>query len=196
MSIKHKYGEPVLIFLAVYLFHYVICQCGEMLFIYSYTYISEIIPSLVKTVNPINTPDEYEIYLKGIATAGAFVGLFIMNYVALRLDNGKFERVITKTDGQYTMRDGLKLYFDEFFISDVIASSIIIGPFVCGAYFIPEKLLDKGLIFLFRIGVSLIEFYGIVGSVAIAILFSLLTRLISVCLVLRTWRALWLSGSV
>lgn len=196
MSIKHKYVEPVLIFLAVYLFHYVICQCGELLFIYSYTYLSEVVPSIVKTVNPISTPNEYEIYLKCIATSGAFVGLFITNYVCLRLDNAKFEHVITKTDGQYTMKDGLRLYFSEFFISDVIASSIIIGPFVCGACFIPEKLLDKGLIFVFRIGVSLIEFYGIVGSVLIAILFSLITRLISVPLVLRAWRALWLSGAV
>ena len=196
MSIKHKYVEPVLIFLAVYLFHYVICQCGEMLFIYSYTYISETVPSLVKTVNPISTPNEYEIYLKGIATAGAFVGLFITNYVCLRLDNAKFEHVITKTDGQYTMTDGLKLYFGEFLISDVIASSLTVFPLVLGAYFIPEKLLDKGLIFLFRLGVSLIEFYGPVGSVVIAIVFSLLTRLLCVPLALKTWRALWLSGSV
>lgn len=119
MSIKHKYVEPVLIFLAVYLFHYVICQCGELLFIYSYTYLSEVVPSLVKTVNPITTPDEYEMYLKGICTVGTLIGLFIMNYISLRLDNGKFEHMITKTDGQYTMKDGLRLYFSEFFISDI-----------------------------------------------------------------------------
>jgi hypothetical protein len=196
MSIKHKYVEPVLIFLAVYLFSYLFCQCGELLFIYSYNYLAEVVPSVVQTVNPIHTPDEYELYLRSIATVGALVGTFLINYISLRLDNVKFEHVITETDGQYTMREGLALYFREFLRSDVIASTLPIALLVAGAYFIPEKLLDRGLIILFKPGASLIEFYGIVGSVIIAVIFSLLTRIASIPLALRTWRALWLSGSV
>ena len=196
MSIKHKYVEPVLIFLAVYLFNYLLCQCGELLFIYSYNYLAEVMPSVVDTVNPIHTPDEYELYLKGVATFGALVGLFLINYVSLRMDNEKFEYLITKTDGQYRLKDGLKLYFAEFFKSDAIASTIAVGVLVAGASFIPEKLLDRGLIFIFRLGVSLAEFYGPVGAVAVAVLFSFVTRMLSVPLCVRTWRALWLSGSV
>ena len=196
MSIKQKYVTPVLIFLAVYLFNYLLCQCGELLFIYSYNYLAEVMPSVVDTVNPIHTPDEYELYLKGVATFGALVGLFLINYVSLRMDNEKFEYLITKTDGQYRLKDGLKLYFAEFFKSDAIASTIAVGVLVAGASFIPEKLLDRGLIFIFRLGVSLVEFYGPVGAVAVAVLFSFVTRMLSVPLCVRTWRALWLSGSV
>ena len=196
MSIKQKYVTPVLIFLAVYLFNYLLCQCGELLFIYSYNYLAEVMPSVVDTVNPIHTPDEYELYLKGVATFGALVGLFLINYVSLRMDNEKFEYLITKTDGQYRLKDGLKLYFAEFFKSDAIASTIAVGVLVAGARFIPEKLLDRGLIFIFRLGVSLVEFYGPVGAVAVAVLFSFVTRILSVPLCVRTWRALWLSGSV
>ena len=196
MSIKQKYVTPVLIFLAVYLFNYLLCQCGELLFIYSYNYLAEVMPSVVDTVNPIHTPDEYELYLKGVATFGALVGLFLINYVSLRMDNEKFEYLITKTDGQYRLKDGLKLYFAEFFKSDAIASTIAVGVLVAGASFIPEKLLDRGLIFIFHLGVSLIEFYGPVGTVAVAVLFSFVTRILSVPLCVRTWRALWLSGSV
>ena len=196
MSIKHKYVEPVLIFLAVYLFNYLFCHIGEMLFIYSYNYLSEVVPSVVKTVNPMHMPDEYALYLKAIATSGAFVCLFMINYVSLRLDNQKFEYVIDKTDGQYRMRDGIRLYFREFFKSDLIASSAAIVVLVVGAGFIPEKFLDYGLIILFRLGASLVEHYGIVFSILISVFFSLLTRLISIPLALRTWRALWLSGSV
>lgn len=196
MSIKRKYVEPVLIFIAVYLFNYLLCQCGELLFIYSYNYLTEVMPSVVDTVNPIHTPDEYELYLKGVATFGALVGLFLINYVSLRMDNEKFEYLITKTDGQYRLKDGLKLYFAEFFKSDAIASTIAVGVLVAGASFIPEKLLDRGLIFIFRLGVSLVEFYGPVGAVAVAVLFSFVTRILSVPLCVRTWRALWLSGSV
>ena len=196
MSIKRKYVEPVLIFLTVYLFNYLLCQCGELLFIYSYNYLAEVMPSVVDTVNPIHTPDEYELYLKGVATFGALVGLFLINYVSLRMDNEKFEYLITKTDGQYRLKDGLKLYFAEFFKSDAIASTIAVGVLVAGASFIPEKLLDRGLIFIFRLGVSLVEFYGPVGAVVVAVLFSFVTRILSVPLCVRTWRALWLSGSV
>ena len=196
MSIKRKYVEPVLIFIAVYLFNYLLCQCGELVFIYSYNYLAEVMPSVVDTVNPIHTPDEYELYLKCVATVGAFIGLFLINYVSLRLDNEKFEYIITKTDGQYRMADGIKLYFGEFFKSDLIASTVAVGTLVAGAHFIPEKLLDRGLIFIFKLGSSLIEFYGPVGAVAVAVLFSFVTRMISVPLCVRTWRALWLSGSV
>ena len=196
MSIKRKYVEPVLIFLAVYLFGYLLCQCGELLFIYSYNYLAEVIPGVVQTVNPIHTPDEYELYLKGVATVGALVGTFLINYISLRLDNEKFEYVITKTDGQYRLTDGIKLYFKEFLRSDVIASTVPIAILVAGAYFIPEKLLDRGVIILFKLGASLIEFYGPVGAVIVAVLFSLATRVVAVPLCVRTWRALWLSGSV
>ena len=196
MSIKHKYVEPVFIFLAVYLFSYLFCQVGEMLFIYIYNYLAEVIPIVVKTVNPMHMPDEYALYLKWIATSGAFVCLMIINYVSLRLDNQKFELIINKTDGQYRMTDGIKLYFGEFFKSDVIASTVAIGVLVLASGFIPEKFLDYGLIILFKLGASLVEFYGIVGSVVIAIFFSFVTRMLSIPLALRVWRALWLSGSV
>ncbi len=196
MSIKHKYVEPVLIFLVVYLFNSLLCQCGELLFTYSYNYLAQIVPSIVKTVNPIHTPDEYDLYLKCVATAGAVIGLFLMNYVSLRLDNEKFEYIITKTDGQYRLPAGIKLYLSEFLRSDIIVSCIPVSVFITAAYFIPEKLLDRGLIIIFKLGSSLIEFYGLVGAVIVGVLFSLITRAISIPLCVRTWRALWLSGSV
>lgn len=196
MSIKHKYIEPVLIFLGVYVFSYLLFGCGEMLFIYAYTYLSETIPGVVRTLNPIHTPDEYEIYLGAVSTFGALVCFWLINYISLRLDNRKFEFIISKTDGQYEIGEGLRLYFGEFLRSDIIASTVSIGVLVAGAYFIPEKLLDRGLMLLFYPGVSLIEIYGLVGAVLIAVAFSLICRLLSVPLALRTWRALWLSGSV
>ena len=196
MSIKHKYVEPVLIFLAVYIFNYLFCMVGEMLFIYSYNYLAEVIPSVVKTVNPIHTPDEYTVYLKGVATIGAFVCLMIINYVSLRLDNEKFEFIIDKTDGQYRMVDGIKLYFREFWKSDVIASTVAVCGLVIASGFIPQKILDYGLNIVFKLGVSLVDFYGIAISAVIAVIFSLITRILSVPLALRVWRALWLSGSV
>ena len=196
MNIKHKYVEPVLIFLAVYLFNSLFCQVGELLFIYAHTYLSEMLPSVVDTVNPIHSPDEYELYLRAVATVGATVGLFLINYISLRMDNEKFEYVITKTDGQYRLADGVRLYFSEFLITDIIASTVTIGALVAGGCFIPEKLMDRGLVIIFGLGASLVEFYGPVGAVLIAVVASLITRMISVPLCVRVWRALWLSGSV
>lgn len=196
MKIKHKYAEPVLIFLLVYIFNYLLFQCAEMLFIYCYNYLAETVPKAVPTVNPIHTPDEYGVYLKCAATVSAFVGLFFINYISLRLDNRKFEYIIAKTDGQYKIKNGISLYFSEFLKSDIIASASLVAPLIIGAYFIPEKLMDRGLIFIFRLGDSLIQFYGIFGAVFLGTLFSIITRIISVPLTLRTWRALWLSGSV
>ena len=196
MSFKKKYVVPVLIFLAVYVFNSLLCQCGELIFIYSYTYLSETVPSIVDTVNPIHTPEKYELYLKATATVGVLIGLFLINYIALRLDNEKFEYIISKTDGQYRLKDGIKLYLIEFFVSDAIASTLTVCALTVGACFIPVAWLDKGLILVFQLCVSLIEFYGPVGAVLVGILSSFVTRMMAIPFCVRTWRALWLSGSV
>ena len=196
MTFRRKYIEPILIYLAVYLASYLLCQVGEMLFTYAYTYLSEVTPNLVDTVNPIYTPDEYKLYLRCTSLSGVVVGIWLINYLALRFDNKKFEHVISKTEGKYTMREGLRLYYSEFVITDLIASTVVISAFVLGAYFIPEKWLDYGLVFLFKPGMELTSYCHPVLAVILVSAISFTTRLISVPPVVRKWRALWLSGSV
>ena len=196
MSIKHKYVDPILLFFGVYLFHYVISLSAELAFTYVYTYLSEVVPGLVETYTPITSPDEYATYLKTVSTFGAVACIGIINYISIRLDNKRFELIISKTDGKYEIKDGINLYFKEFFESDLIAASLPISVFVAVAYFIPEKLLDKGLIIFFRLGASLTDYYGLVSAIVLAISASIVTRVLCAPFALRTWRALWLSGSV
>lgn len=196
MKLKQKYIDPILIYLAVYAASYILCQVGEMLFTYAYTYLSEVTPSLVDTVNPVHTPDEYEVYLMCISVVGVIVGLWLINYLSLRLDNKKFEYIVSKTDGKYTMREGLGLYYDEFLITDLIASTVVISVFVLGAYFIPEKWMDRGLYLIFKPGMELMKYCHPVFAVIIASTVSFTTRILSVPAAVRKWRALWLSGAV
>ena len=196
MSIEQKYAEPVFIFLAVYIFNFILFRTGEMLFVYARGYLEEMMPHFVKAVSPMQSPTEYDKYLKAKVTIGALIGLCLINYLALRLDNKKFELIITRTDGQYRMREGVKLYCREFLLSDVIASTLPIIPFIVTAELVPEKLMDRGLIYVFKLGVSLGEFYGTVGAVIVGVIFSFSARVVCIPFVLRTWRALWLSGSV
>ena len=196
MSIRHKYVDPVLLFLGVYAFHFLINKCTELIFIYGYTYLADVLPELVKTHNPISDPDKYTLYLKAVATFGAIACIGIINYISIRLDNKRFELIISKTDGKYEIKDALRIYFMEFFESDLLAASLPLAIFVTSAYFIPEKLLDKGLILIFHLGASLTEYYGLVNALILSIVASIITRMICAPLALRTWRALWLSGSV
>ena len=196
MSIKHKYVEPVLIFLAVYIFHNVFRACSELIFIYAYNYLAEVIPNVVKTANPMTAPDQYAVYLKAVATFGAVGCLGILNYLSLRLDNKKFELIISKTDGKYRLKDGIRIYLKEFLKSDIISSTVPVAIFTAAAYFIPKKLLDYGLIYVFGLGASLADHYGLVGGVVLATVCSCVIRLLCVPFAVRTWRALWLSGSV
>ena len=196
MSIKHKYFDPLLLFLGVYALHYVINKCTELIFIYGYTYFADLLPNLVKTVNPIDDPDKYTLYLKAVATFGVIACIGIINYVSIRLDNKRFEFIISETDGKYEIKDALKIYFNEFFESDIIAASLPIAIFVTSAYFIPDKLLDKGLILIFNLGATLAEYYGLINALILSIAASIITRLICAPFALRIWRALWLSGSV
>lgn len=196
MSVRHKYIGPVLIFLAVYAFSYLFCQAGELLCAYASSYLSSVLPGVFTVPNPIHSRDEYEAFMKASAAIGATISVGLMNYVALRLDNKKFEFIIAETDGQYTISEGIRLYLGEFLASDIISSTVIIAAAVIAAYFIPEKLMDYGLIIFLKLGASLTGYFELWQSLLIAVLSSITARLLSVPLALRTWRALWLSGSV
>ena len=196
MSIKHKYVEPVLLFLSVYIFHFYFCQIGELLFIYAFQYLAELFPSIVKVVSPFESPEKYQLYLRMASTSGAIVCMAIMNYICLRIDNRKFEFIISKTDGKYELRDGIRLYFKEFLGSDMLVTSVPVAILVFSAYFIPKKFIDMGLSLVFGLGASLVDFYYPIEAIILVVLCSVITRTIAIPFVVRTWRALWLSGSV
>ena len=92
--------------------------------------------------------------------------------------------------------DYIRLYFKEFLGSDMLVTSVPVAILVFLAYFIPKKFIDMGLSLVFGLGASLVDFYYPIEAIILVVLCSVITRIIAVPFVVRTWRALWLSGSV
>ena len=194
MKLRHRYFSPVIIYLVVYIFGLFIfglcCEIAEWI----YTYLNHLMPSTFPLYNPIYDPEAYDELNKNITVIGMFLALFLINFIALRLDNKKYERIISLTDGQYLVKDGIRLYFKEFFISDIIASVILPVLIATGTYFIPDKALGYfALILPSWLGYNMRLLYGLIPSIFIVAGFSFVGRMLAIPLTVKSWRAAWLS---
>jgi hypothetical protein len=123
-----------------------------------------------------------------------FLSLLMINYLSLRLDNKRYERIISLTDGRYTMREGLSLYFSEFALSDAVVP-LILTPLVS----LPLLPIPRGTLLFdiveppLRLGHLSLDRFGIVKGLFVFYAITVLTRLVAATLALNRWRAAWLS---
>ena len=108
MGFKSKYVNPMIIYFLIYVFGIALLTVGTTLARYSYTYLNHLFPAVFPMFSAVSEKEGYESYLKLINVVGAFIAVYFINYLAIRFDNSKLEHVISKTDGQYTIADGIK----------------------------------------------------------------------------------------
>lgn len=194
MKLRHRYLSPMIIFLAVYLFGLLIFGFSTEAVEWIYNYLNHLLPDVFPLYNPIYDPEAYDELNKNITVIGMFLALFLINFIALRLDNKKYERIISLTDGQYLIKDGIRLYFKEFFISDIIVALILPVLITTGTYFIPDKALGYfALILPSWLGYNMRLLYGLIPSIFIVAVFSFVGRMLAIPLTVKSWRAAWLS---
>lgn len=194
MKLRHRYLSPVIIYLIVYIFGLFIfglcCEIAEWI----YTYLNHLMPSTFPLYNPIYVPEAYAKLNKALTVIGLFITFFFINFIALKLENKKYERMISLTDGQYLIKDGVKLYFKEFFISDIMTALVLPVLITLATYFIPDSALGYfGLILIGWLGYNMSLLYGLIPSLIIVALFSFTGRILAIPLTVKSWRAAWLS---
>lgn len=194
MKIRHRYLNPIILFLIVYLFGLLIFGLCTEAVEWIYNYLNHLAPSTFPLYNPIEDPEAYEKLYKNITVIGMFLALFAINLISLRLDNKKYERIISLTEGQYLIKDGTRLYLEEFLTSDIISAVLLPVLIATGTYFIPDKALRYfGLIIPSWLGYNMRLLYGLIPSIFLVALFSFVGRMIAVPLTVKSWRAAWLS---
>lgn len=194
MKLRHRYLSPIIAFLVVYLFGLLIFGFSTEAVEWIYNYLNHLFPNVFPLYNPIYDPEAHAKLNKAITVVGMFVALFLINLIALRLENKKYERIITLTDGEYLIKDGIKLYLKEFFASDIITAVILPILIVIATYFIPDNALGYfGLILPSWLGYNMRLLYGIIPSIFIVALFSFVGRILAIPLTVSAWRAAWLS---
>ena len=194
MKLKDKYLYPVAVFLCVYIFGLLIYQFSVSAVNAVYTYLNYLFPDTFSLYTKLAEKEALAELQRALSVWGLFLAMFLINLIALRLDNKKYERLVILTDGQFLITDGIRLYFKECFTGDLISSLIIPALLVIPAYFIPEKIMEKFGLFIFLwLGETMKYNFNIVMGMLTAAAFSLVGRILAVPICLKSWRAAWLS---
>ena len=194
MKLRHKYLNPIAVYLIVYTFGLLLFGFSLELTEWIYAYLNHLMPGIFPLYNPIHDPEAHARINKILTVTGLFVALFLISLIALKLENRKYERMIMLTDGQYLLKDGISLYFTEFLKTDLVTYALLPGIITLGTYFVPKAALNYfALIVPCWLGYHTSLLFGPVLSVITVVCFSLLGRLLSIPLCVRSWRAAWLS---
>lgn len=194
MRFKHKYLTPILLFLCVFIFGLFIHGVSSNAVNWIYTYLNHLFPKVFPIYNRIYDMAAYTRIEQIKSTAAVFVSLCLINIIALKIDNKKYEHIISLTDGKYLIKDGIKLYFKEFLLTDAIVSIVIPAILVVPAYFLSEEILNYfGLIFWNWLGYNMKSLFKLFPAVLISATFSLIGRMIVIPHCVKAWRAAWMT---
>ena len=153
-------------------------------------------PDAFPLYNAVFDKEQYVALTHAMAIITVSLTLILTAYIAGRYNNDRFEYIITKTDGFYKIRDILKTYVCIFGIGDVISSVICGTLFTLPIYFIPTQFFSSGspISEFLEPMKTLTEALGAVGSPIYASLFLIFSHAITLPLVLKYYRAKWLTG--
>ncbi len=196
MKVSKKYLVPHLIYFAVFIGGFAAAVLASYIVPIVYDYLVYLFPKVFHSYSPVSEPDEYARFMKWSAVTTYVLALVIINYIAMRLDNSRFEYFISKTEGFYKIPSAMKMYYREFLVSDIIVSVLIPPALTVPAYFMPKKAMDMILRFPFWSGELLLSYLSFTETIVWCILISLIARLILVPVILKKWRASWLTTAV
>ncbi len=196
MGFVRKYLAPFGVYFLLFLAGYITTFVTKYIPPIIYDYLCFHFPSVFVSYSPISQPEEYAVVEKWLAVASVAMGIFIVGYIALRVDNKRFEYIIRKTEGFYRLPYGIKLWLREFLLPDIIVTLLLPLLFAIPPYFIPERAMDLGANIPFWAADMLMEHMGMLECALTLSLTSLISRIVVIPHTLLVWRANWLTASV
>ena len=165
-------------------------------------FLSGIFPTLFKIYNPVSNREELVLQNQNIALISAIASVFTLTLIAIWQDNLRYEHLISKTDGFYTIKQGAEIYRREFLGADLF-SSVIVPAFFLGLTLInipnsaPRilRVLGNCLTEILVIPLAFTERLGFILGGALLIFVSVASRIPTVYLSLAHWRGIWLSST-
>ena len=150
---------------------------------------------LFPTPSPISEVEAYRALQSALTIVTVIFTVITSTSFAKRFDNKRFEYLIVQTEGFYTVPERTVLYFKEFWLTDVIASSISPILLILPVYLVPEEYLAP-FYPIFWCGARMLPYFGIFEALIYVIPISILSRFILIPPTLTAWRANWLTGSI
>ena len=165
-----------------------------------YNALCEWFPGLFPEYNFITDREaaaRHEVWADFIASV---ISIVITTVISEIYDNRRFEYVISKTDGFYTIKEGFKIYTGTYLAPDAIASLIIPLPLflvtLTGDFKAKNAFLAIILAVRNAIETPVTSFTHALGAplgILTIILFLFITKVISAVIGLGKWHATWLS---
>ena len=168
----------------------------------AYSLLAEWLPSIFKELDPIYDRDGYAELQRVLNTVTAMLSLYTVTHLAVVYDNERFEHMISRTDGFYTLREGLSLYLPRYMATDAVAAlSVPIVASLLSIISVPDtapvwarRLVDTVDGFL-SIQNACTEAAGFPLGLPLLIIFSLVFRLPAAYFAVRRFRGVWLSDT-
>ena len=164
-----------------------------------YPALLEWFPGFLPQYNFVNERESYERFFAFLGLLSGILAIFVSSYITIRLDNGRMEYMITKTQGMYTIKEGASIYFSEFARADLIAALVIPLPILFVDLFIVPQLtfLPDGVLSIIEMPFSptraFTDFLGIIPSYLVMSAMMLSSRCLCAIRALDVWRVIWLS---
>lgn len=150
---------------------------------------------LFPTPSPISEVEAYRAVRSALTVVTIIITVITSTSFAKRFDNKRFEYLIVKTEGFYTVPERTVLYFKEFWLSDVVASSIAPILLILPVYLVPVEYLAP-FYPVFWCGARMLPYFGLFEAIIYVVLISILSRFILIPSTLTAWRVNWLTGSI
>ena len=156
-------------------------------------------PGFLPDYSFVNEREKYEQLHRILKMISAVIAAIFISYLSVRYDNERFEYMITKTEGMYTLREGIALWYPRYVRYDLLVSVIIpllavilesrVIPLLT---FLPESAKD--LLYLpLSLSSAFLALFGEVWSIVILFLVIYASRLLAGLRALDRFRVVWLS---
>lgn len=165
-----------------------------------YEALIEWFPNLIRDYSPILEADKFNSAAKTVNIIGIILAVLITSMIVTRLDNGRDEFIIKKTEGFYRIPEIMSTYYKTYAVPDLVAS--LVNTVIISALIIPAHLIEfeevngfTNLVKSFR-GFHLgVLFDGVNPILSVLLVFVIfyLSKLISGIHGLKKWRASWLA---
>ena len=188
--------ESPLIYLFAYLCLPLIYAVVGLLVNTIYGVLTTNLPEYFKNYSVITHPHEYATCQAILSAITIFICLYFVQKIYYFLDNGRFEYMIAKTEGMYTMVEGLGLYYRSFWLDDILTCVLTSVILYIPVIYIPEKFMEMGVQFIFFPADVIYSHFGTVNGAILLPLMAVLSRAVESICAVKSYRANWLSGSI
>ena len=195
-----KYTYSFLYGLATLVFSYLAFAVTGLVAFWVWEALIEWFPSVFPDYSPILDAREYNRATHTVSVIGTVLAIFITSLIVTRLDNGRDELIIKKTEGFYRIPEIMPFYYKTYALADLVSS--LINTAIIAGLIIPSYLISTDEVNAFTNAVKGFRSFHIgtlyngedpVIFVISVFLIFYISKLIAGIHGLKRWRSSWLS---